>query len=1069
MVGRSKIKIEGYEINGLANRDIKSGGLLIATQKGTDIETIITAKDSKLQQMWAIIRSKGYSCRICIAYGYPSEHRVTDEEIEDWFISMEEEYLKHPELDTLLIGDFNAHTGLDKLPINKNGKNLNSLVERRNLINLNCEKWCEGKYTREDPKGTRTVIDYAIVDENLMGKVKKVYIDDKHKFKVAGYKKVGKKSKETATDHNAIVIDLEVPVGKNKEKIVKWNFTNEDCLKKFNSETENINMKEQWKEEGDIEEKYKRWEKQIQSLIYKCFNRITIKNKTSNKETKDLINAKRTLNQTISEIQALNLESNIVLESLKEKKTDLLEEITEKLSIIRGKKMKNSLDEISKSKVREDIWSIRKKNIAKDNIKHSVNDKDGNILTTKKEVIERYQEYYKELLTNRKIPDEYKEHKELLDNTFQNRMNITIYDDLPINRIFTEKELNNVIKSMKNGRAPGPDQITYEILKNAGKNLRKNILDMINYFWLHEKIPSRLQCLFVKTMYKGKGSIAELENQRGIFLGSNNTKTYEKMIMNRIYPNTESYGFTEYQCGGRKGMSPTDQVFVLRAALEYMIYMGKEYYVEFCDLKKAFDKMILKNVLDDLWNSNVKGRIWRNVFAINQNTDIIIKTPYGESDKIKVQQVLKQGSVMASSLAALHTDSSNKFMKNDLGISYGNLHIRSLLFQDDIARIECKAQNLNIANRVYEVFQNINGMQFHETKTVYISNKKKEKITINNTELIQKKAAKYLGDIITDDNKYDENIEDRKSSINGIVAEIRYIMNEAQEDIEIQAAKQYHEGIVVAKLLYNCETWTNLTKKNIEDLEKIQNNSIKRLLRIPFSTPSLGLLYELGIPSINAAIHIKKLAYLHKLQQSDKSLAHKVLQQQKELLSNHFLKETTDLLKKYQLTEDLDEIKKLSKEKWKNISKKAVLNHDRAEMESWCRNSTKCRNLVPNGSKNQESYINMIDSPSAKVLLLERLNMTDVKDNYHGNYRESSLHCNLCDETTETTMHLLKCSALATTTPEIIDNYRKLMNHTVMLPGDLKLLAKTITDRLEARDKLQITAAFNSSVDANTV
>ena len=95
--------------------------------------------------------------------------------------------------------------------------------------------------------------------------------------------------------------------------------------------------------------------------------------------------------------------------------------------------------------------------------------------------------------------------------------------------------------------------------------------------------------------------------------------------------------------------------------------------------------------------------------------------------------------------------------------------------------------------------------------------------------------------------------------------------------------------------------------------------------------------------------------------------------------------------------------------------------------------------------------------------------MTDVKDNYHGNYRESSLHCNLCKNDTETTLHLLKCSASATTSPEIIDNYRKLMNHTVMLPGDLKLLAKTISERLQARDKLQNTAAFNSSVDANTV
>ena len=110
-------------------------------------------------------------------------------------------------------------------------------------------------------------------------------------------------------------------------------------------------------------------------------------------------------------------------------------------------------------------------------------------------------------------------------------------------------------------------------------------------------------------MYKGKGNIYELENQRVLDLGSNILKTYEKMFMNRPYPEIEACGFSIFQCVGRKEHSPTDQVFVLRAAMEYMIYMGKDYYIEFCDLKKAFDKMILENVMDDLWQSSVKRRI----------------------------------------------------------------------------------------------------------------------------------------------------------------------------------------------------------------------------------------------------------------------------------------------------------------------------------------------------------------------------------------------------------------------------------------------------------------------------
>ena len=502
--------------------------------------------------------------------------------------------------------------------------------------------------------------------------------------------------------------------------------------------------------------------------------------------------------------------------------------------------------------------------------------------------------------------------------------------------------------------------------------------------------------------------------------------------------------------------------------MEYMLYIGKEYYVEFCDLKKAFDKMILKNVMEDLWQSNVRGRIWRNIFVINQSTDIIIKTPYGETEKINVQQILKQGSVLASTLAALHTDSSNTYNQKELGIFYGNLHLHSLLFQDDIARIERKPENLNLANQVYEVFQNLNGMEFHETKTVFISNRNNAVIKLNNEDLEQEKAVKYLGDIISSDNKYDETIEDRKSSLNGIIAEIRSIMNEAQEEIEIKVAKQYHEGIVITKLLYNCETWTYPTKNNIEELEKVQNNSLKRLLRIPFSTPSMGLLYELKLPTIRARIAIRKLMYFHRLNQNENSLAYLVLKEQEQLPSNNFYKEINEMLQNYNINHNTEEIKGMNKGNWKKMVYKAVIEKDQQEIRTWCKNSKKCKNLIhEEGSLN---YIEQIDGPNAKVILIERLNMTNVKSNYKGSYSKTntSINCNLCEEDEETTLHLLQCSKLKKTDKHIIDCYDKLHDNTTLLPDELISLAKSITQQIEDRDKLQITAAFDESIDQNT-
>ena len=139
---------------------------------------------------------------------------------------------------------------------------------------------------------------------------------------------------------------------------------------------------------------------------------------------------------------------------------------------------------------------------------------------------------------------------------------MTFWLHLEINKEFTMVEMNKVLRSMKAGKAPGPDNITYEIIQHAGTNLKNNILKMVNYFLTKEDIPSKLQCLYIKSMYKGKGNMDELENQRGIFLSSSILKLYEKMIMMRAINKIEE-GMSDFQAGGRKDFSIAEPVFIL--------------------------------------------------------------------------------------------------------------------------------------------------------------------------------------------------------------------------------------------------------------------------------------------------------------------------------------------------------------------------------------------------------------------------------------------------------------------------------------------------------------------------
>ena len=192
------------------------------------------------------------------------------------------------------------------------------------------------------------------------------------------------------------------------------------------------------------------------------------------------------------------------------------------------------------------------------------------------------------------------------------------------------------------------------------------------------------------------------------------------------------------------------------------------------------------------------------------------------------------------------------------------MRVENLIFQDDIIRFENSENQLNTANIIFEIFQNINKMEFHPVKTkAMIINGNMENINLGKHIITYTDKMKYLGDIIHKSGKMDELIKERKNIISGITAELITIMAQINSDTEIQEIITYIKGIIIPKLLVNSETWNNITKDNMQDLETIQSKAIKRLLKIPYSTPNKGLLNELGLLSVENEIIKRKIMYMH--------------------------------------------------------------------------------------------------------------------------------------------------------------------------------------------------------------
>ena len=80
---------------------------------------------------------------------------------------------------------------------------------------------------------------------------------------------------------------------------------------------------------------------------------------------------------------------------------------------------------------------------------------------------------------------------------------------------------------------------------------------------------------------------------------------------------------------------------------------------------------------------------------------------------------------------------------------------------------------------------------------------------------------------------------------------------------EIQIMLQFYESIFLSTVLFNCQSWTNLTDTHIESLQTLQMKYLKQTMCVPYSTPNKGTLLELGILPINDVINCRKLLFLH--------------------------------------------------------------------------------------------------------------------------------------------------------------------------------------------------------------
>src|SRR5215469_10087545 len=216
-------------------------------------------------------------------------------------------------------------------------------------------------------------------------------------------------------------------------------------------------------------------------------------------------------------------------------------------------------------------------------------------------------------------------------------------------------------------------------------------------------------------VYKGKGDKRECSNHRGISVLSVVGKMYGRILIERVRALTDNL-IREEQGGFRKGRGCLDQVFVVKSLCEKFREKGREVYMAFMDLEKAYDRVDREALWMVLSKYGVRGKLLEAVRGFYANSRVCLRVDRLKGRKFVVNVGLSQGCEMFPWLFNLFMDSLVREVKRECtneGLGLDNIkngggfwRMNVLLFADDTVLLGESSESLqrlvNVFNRASE-------------------------------------------------------------------------------------------------------------------------------------------------------------------------------------------------------------------------------------------------------------------------------------------------------------------------------------------------------------------------------
>ena len=175
-------------------------------------------------------------------------------------------------------------------------------------------------------------------------------------------------------------------------------------------------------------------------------------------------------------------------------------------------------------------------------------DEREKILTEEKDILLRWQQYFRSLLED--------ELQLLVESKNKNTEEEKLEDIYKP----TYKEMIKVIRNIKSGKALGTDNMTVEMIRHGGPELLQGIFYLLIQICDQDTMPEEWETVIIRRIFK-KGDRRDCNNYRGITFLNITYKIFTCLIY--VYNRLARYSeltLGEYQAGFRPNRSTTDLI-----------------------------------------------------------------------------------------------------------------------------------------------------------------------------------------------------------------------------------------------------------------------------------------------------------------------------------------------------------------------------------------------------------------------------------------------------------------------------------------------------------------------------